>query len=252
MRWSLKRVLLPAACMLLIGSPVLLGQENEAYFGKKAMESPPAKAEKVAHRTYLGVDVMLPSAKLIENRPEGLLKGQGLFVSAVVADSPADKAGIKPYDVILTFDGQKLFAPGQLVDLVSGDKAGKEVAIEILRDGKTLDVKATLGSRDILYAVLPGENVLGRLESRILDEMPMRGIMPRRMTRVMNSELKAGEKESGWESFDSMTLKKIGNGRFAVEIGYLGKNDKIETKKFEGDARGNPQGHPRAKRPPHL
>jgi hypothetical protein len=37
-----------------------------------------------------------------------------------------------------------------------------------------------------------------------------------------------------WESFDSMTLTKVGNDHFNVEIAYLNKQGKMEHRTFEG------------------
>jgi len=60
----------------------------------------------------------------------------------VVADGPADKAGLKPGDVVLEFNGKPVTDSRHLQLAVAGTKPGSKVPIEILRNGekKTLDV----------------------------------------------------------------------------------------------------------------
>ncbi|TSA45584.1 PDZ domain-containing protein, partial [bacterium] len=66
---------------------------------------------------------------------------QGL---AVISGSPADKAGLKLSDVILSINGEEV-NPGQnLAYLVSKYKPGDEVNLKIARDGKEMEVKVVL------------------------------------------------------------------------------------------------------------
>ncbi|MCX7957712.1 MAG: PDZ domain-containing protein [Deltaproteobacteria bacterium] len=73
----------------------------------------------------------------------GLRSKKGAFVSAVFRDSPADKAGIKPDDVIIEYDAKKIDTPDDLRLLVSNSPINKPVKIRLVREGKdiTLEVK---------------------------------------------------------------------------------------------------------------
>jgi membrane-associated protease RseP (regulator of RpoE activity) len=64
-----------------------------------------------------------------------LPEGQGVLVDQVVPDSPADKAGLKPFDVVFMVDGNPVADPQSLADAVTGS-GGKEVTIDYLRAGK--------------------------------------------------------------------------------------------------------------------
>jgi len=66
----------------------------------------------------------------------------GLLVSAVQAETPAAKAGIKAGDVIGTVNGKAVLSPSELVKELA-DKEG-EVTIGVTRDKKPLSLKATL------------------------------------------------------------------------------------------------------------
>jgi len=69
----------------------------------------------------------------------------GLLVSAVQADTPAAKAGIKAGDVIGTVDGKGVITSSELIKELA-DKEG-EVTIGVTRDKKPLSLKATLEPR---------------------------------------------------------------------------------------------------------
>jgi regulator of sigma E protease len=68
-------------------------------------------------------------------------------ITAVQAGSPAEKAGIKPGDVIRTLDGQPVDDPLRLPDRLR-QNARKTVKIGIERAGKTIDIPVTLRPAD--------------------------------------------------------------------------------------------------------
>jgi serine protease Do len=68
---------------------------------------------------------------------------QAPFVTGVSKGSPAEKAGLQPYDAILSFNGKEVHSPSELVQDVTQIPVGTSVPMEIMRDGakKTLSVK---------------------------------------------------------------------------------------------------------------
>lgn len=69
---------------------------------------------------------------------------QGGYVQEVVDNDPAQKAGIKPGDIITKINGQNVDSEGKIGDFIKGAAIGQKVDLEIWRDGKTLKVTATL------------------------------------------------------------------------------------------------------------
>jgi len=94
-------------------------------------------------RGWLGVSVQLVTEDLAESF--GLKEPKGALVAEVIADSPAEKAGIKRGDIILIFDGHEVDAINDLPRLVAATPAGKEVRLSVFRNGKTIEVTATVG-----------------------------------------------------------------------------------------------------------
>ena len=63
---------------------------------------------------------------------------------AVVAESPAARAGIKPGDVIVKINNTQLTTARPLDSIVGRFSVGDTISLQILRDGKTSTVRATL------------------------------------------------------------------------------------------------------------
>lgn len=66
---------------------------------------------------------------------------------AVVAGSPADKAGIKENDIVLEINGVKLTEKNELADVIQTAKVGDEIEMTVLRKDKTTKVRTTLEER---------------------------------------------------------------------------------------------------------
>jgi serine protease Do len=91
-------------------------------------------------RGRLGVQVETLSDQLADYFG---VKGGGVLVSSVTADSPAQKAGLKAGDVITAVNGTAVRDAGELVDEL-GEHAGREVRLDVVRDKKTTTLTATL------------------------------------------------------------------------------------------------------------
>jgi serine protease Do len=99
-------------------------------------------------RGYLGLrgrDFQDLTPEVIKNMglPENT---EGAFVLSVDGGSPADKAGVKPSDVIQNINGIKISNFSQMRNRIAFIKPGTTVKVQLLRDGKPKDVNLTIGS----------------------------------------------------------------------------------------------------------
>ncbi len=107
-------------------------------------------------RGWLGVSVQPVTADLA--RSFGLDKERGALVGDVVAQGPADKAGIKRGDVIISYDGKKVDESTTLPALVASTPVGKKVAVEVMRDGKISTINVAVGRlNDSTAALSPAQ-----------------------------------------------------------------------------------------------
>jgi len=77
----------------------------------------------------------------------GLQQLVGTRVVTVTPDSPAAKAGLQPGDIILRMDGKLIENDAHLITLVNMSEVGKEVTLQVLRNGHIFDIKAVLVAR---------------------------------------------------------------------------------------------------------
>ena len=98
-------------------------------------------------RGYLGLagqPVALPESQRGTGGRE-----QGLLVVGVTSNSPASAAGVLVGDVLLEFDGHSVESPEELLDLLLGDRVGREVTLKVLRGGTAKDLKVLVGERPV-------------------------------------------------------------------------------------------------------
>ena len=71
---------------------------------------------------------------------------QGVYIVDVNEFSPAEKAGLKSGDLIISVDGNRVTDFDTLKEAKSGKNEGDQIEIEYIRDGKTNKTTLTLSS----------------------------------------------------------------------------------------------------------
>lgn len=119
-------------------------------------------------RGYLGVYLQ----DITEDLKEGLdlPSLEGVLISEVVEGTPADRAGIKSGDVILSFDDKKVKDMQSFRIQVASTPVGKKVDVVLFRDGKEKEVPVTIGELpEELSAVAPEREEDGGLGLSVVD-----------------------------------------------------------------------------------
>jgi serine protease Do len=78
----------------------------------------------------------------------------GVLVQQVQPGGPADKAGLKPGDIITQVDGRPIKDGDDLVNEIASRKPGSSIRLGFVRDGKPTDATVTVGDRDKVFAEL--------------------------------------------------------------------------------------------------
>jgi serine protease Do len=103
------------------------------------------KFGKVSHG-YMGIgisDVTPENSKFFD-----LKKSEGALVTQVEPNSPGAKAGLKTGDVITQLDGKAVTDAGELQVEVGQKRPGVTIKLEVIREGKTVNVPVTLEAMD--------------------------------------------------------------------------------------------------------
>lgn len=101
-------------------------------------------------RGWLGIMLQEMDDKLAKTF--GLDSPKGALVADVIKGDPADKAGIKAGDVILSIDGKEIENHKELINIVGSKSPGETVKLKVLRDGKILNISVKLGERKTILA----------------------------------------------------------------------------------------------------
>ncbi len=83
--------------------------------------------------------------------------GSGVTISSVVPGSPADQAGLKIGDTIISVDGQKVAKGSELVADIAARKPGTKVDLGFIRNGKQEHAAVTIDDRAKLFAARLGD-----------------------------------------------------------------------------------------------
>ena len=76
----------------------------------------------------------------------------GVLVQQVQPGGPAEKAGLKAGDIILTIDGRSIKDGDDMVNEIASRRPGSSVRLGYLRDGKQADTTVSIGDRDKVFA----------------------------------------------------------------------------------------------------
>jgi serine protease Do len=105
-------------------------------------------------RGYLGIVIQPLTSELAESF--GLEKSEGILIAQVTEGSPADKAGLKQGDVIISYQGNPVTDVGDFRNRVSLTGPGKTETLTIIREGKKREIKVTIGELSKAETVAKG------------------------------------------------------------------------------------------------
>lgn len=92
--------------------------------------------QKIDRNIYLGLDVDEITPE--KSKYFGFEKQEGIYITRIFRNSPAEKAGLDVQDIILSINDMKIFRPDDYFISVFDTKVGDKLTFEILRNGKIL------------------------------------------------------------------------------------------------------------------
>ncbi len=97
-------------------------------------------------RGWLGVHIQKLTPEMAESL--NVPGGKGVLVADVTKDGPAEKAGLKSGDVIVSFNGREVATESELPQVVAAAKPGSKVDVKVVRDGKEATIPVTLAEME--------------------------------------------------------------------------------------------------------
>lgn len=135
-----------------INTAMIMGAQNIGFaipinYAKKDLEEVRKYGKIVV--PFFGVKYVLLSKEMAQANKlpvedGALVVREMLGEPPVIKNSPADRAGIKEFDIILECNSQKVTLKNPLANILSKCKVGQEAEFKVLREGKEVSLKALL------------------------------------------------------------------------------------------------------------
>jgi len=116
-------------------------------------------------RGRLGVSVQSVDQALADSF--GLDRPRGALVGAVEPGLAADRAGIRAGDIILSVNGNTVTDSAMLSRVIAEQKPGKDVTLELLREGKRKQFSVALGAAEDAGSVVADTGAAGKAQGRL-------------------------------------------------------------------------------------
>jgi len=169
-------------------------------------------------RAYLGVLPQPVDQSMADYY--GMDRPRGVLITQVNEDTPAEKAGLKDGDIILSVDGREIRNPSMLRNVISLSEVGQEVDLAIVREGKEKNVAVKLEKfpdpEQLAEAVAPADPD----EDETLD-----GVIVRVMTANMRAMMETlpddmdGLMVTGVEQTSNAAREGLAEGDIILEVG---------------------------------
>jgi S1-C subfamily serine protease len=96
-------------------------------------------------RGWIGVEAREITPEMGESFRLGATTG--VLIEGVLRGGPAERAGLKPGDVLVAIEGKPVKDPNAMLNLVAALVPGKPASIRLRRDNKDVDVQVAVGKR---------------------------------------------------------------------------------------------------------
>ena len=206
---------------------------NSAYAQNNPRLNTQQPETSVANQSvWLGVWIENVPIALGKHLSTMLQENQGVLVSRVHDNSPAQKAGLQQYDVIAQLNDQKIFSSQQLSQLISNAKLDSKMTIHYVHQGKML-------TKEVVLTLKP-QTAFSR-KNRVNKVQPIlpRGFDPFNHPRFgfqdFPNKMQQDSKSSSWSEFESLLIQSTAPDEYKISVTYQDSNSNKKAFTFEGN-----------------
>lgn len=202
-----------------------------------AQNNPPVDKQVIEDQTsqqtaWLGVWIKNVPIALGKHLSPMLQKNQGVLVSKVHDNSPAQQADLQEYDVIAQLNDQKIFSAQQLSQLVHNTRVGSKMTIHYVHQGKMISKEVDITSK-------PQDAFSHHITPNKIHPLPFQGFDPFsdpgfNLPNFPNRS-QLNSKQSSWSEFESLSIQSTGDNKYKVSVQYQDSNSDKKEFSFEGD-----------------
>jgi Do/DeqQ family serine protease len=163
----------------------------------------------VVRRPWLGAKLQAVTAEISE--AFGLKRPAGALVGTIVPKSPAERAGLRTGDLILTIDGQTVEDPNTFEYRLATKAIGGKARIGVLRSGRQIEVLVSLETAP----------------EAPRDELQIRGRSPFLGAKVVNLSPAVAEELSIDPAINGVVIVDLAEGSPAQGMGFFRRGDVV-------------------------
>lgn len=104
---------------------------------------------------FIGASLMTITDEVAKQMGTNITEGS--VVAEIIFKSPAYVADLRPYDIITGVDGTKYVTSQELIDFIKSKKVGDKITLNVVRDGKKLDLPLTIGNKNDFNTTQTGQ-----------------------------------------------------------------------------------------------
>lgn len=135
---------------------------------------PQLKATGRVSRGFIGIMLTDVTGEL--QRSLGLSVSRGAMVQDLTPNSPGERAGLRPYDVITAVDGRDIWTNDELIREISARPPGSAARLHVVRDGRRRDVLVKLAERPLREDVEDADEPAGGTRPTMAPATPERRV----------------------------------------------------------------------------
>jgi membrane-associated protease RseP (regulator of RpoE activity) len=207
-----------------------IAQNNPAF------NTQPTGSQLEKQTPWLGVWIENVPIALGKHLSSILQENQGVLVSRIHDNSPAQKAGLKEYDVIAQLNDQKIFSSQQLSQLIYNAKVDSKMTMHYVNQGKML-------TKEVVLTAKPQQGFSQRITPNKVQPLSP-PLVPHRFNQLMqpglnfqdfSNRFQSNAKRSSWSEFESLLIQSTEPNKYKVSVTYQDSNSNKKEFTFEGD-----------------
>ncbi len=226
---KISKAVLPLAVIL----PVLSVNADPESWTLTDNQKQQAQPQPQAQQAWLGVSLTRVPEVLSSQLGDVIPEGQGVMIGSVSQGSPAASAGIQNFDIVLSMGDQKIYSAEQFSGLVRAAQPESKVTLKIVRQGKLKEISVKLGKHAVPDSAARS---WGQQPPMMHPPMPQRMMPPPMIPppAMNNGGHNNTSRDLAWDSFESVRVQTLADGRYRAEISYKDEKGKTKNLTFEG------------------
>ncbi len=167
---------------------------------------------KTGHVTRGSIGISLREAPDRKELLKAFGAKNGVFIEEVTPGGPAEKAGLKVEDIIVSVNGKMIKDGQDLIDTVSSIPVGSKATLQVLRDHSEKAYEVTVGDREKVHAgtLLSADRPPQDMDQHLSATQPRLGITFKNLTDGMRTQ--TGFKAKGGVLVDSVEPDSFADG----------------------------------------